>query len=139
MSERIFTTTGNEIIDNLQRVQVAALMKPNPLDRIEHVRQWAPMLGSTELQQKECQLLTSETFIAPLGSDGLSIKLQRQMLITGSLAVFRYMQDTEVPIDSIIMDIVHPQILDADPEDQAIFDRHILRVPVLAVQAFRAA
>src|SRR6185437_9574939 len=115
--------------------KIAAEM--NDLDtKVLRVRQGIQLIGASELLAKPCLVVATVALGRPEdGPPEDRLLYMQDLMFTASLESFGYLYDRDIPIDSLSCDFDQPDLFMAESaEENAIFRRQRLQVPILAIQ-----
>ncbi len=125
-----------EIVESLQGLQKVADKIDSPDQKIEHVLRVCNFLHAHELLKKQFMVDSLQAFSHSINQPSTQLTLfQRGLIFVGRLDSFNYLQDYDIPVDSLTLSFSQPHVLDIDPEDSNTFQPLKLLVPILAIQS----
>lgn len=128
--------TGNGIIDELQGLQIVA-DTIDVIDRkIAHVRGAMGLLAAKTLLGRQFMISTAQV----LGKDPDAepddrILYNDGLLFIAELDSFGYLVDHGIPIDSLALNFLHPEVFGIDDRTEQLIRGFTFQVPVLAIES----
>lgn len=134
--EFILPTSGNEVIDNLRGLQLIADQIDDPDRKIAHVKTAIGILAAGQLIGKQ-MLVEAATIFAqdPDRDPNERILFGQGMLFIARLSVFSYMMDHDIPVDSMTLQFVSPEVFGVMPEEAPSFKALTFQVPILSIDS----
>jgi len=131
----LFPTSGTEIVDELKALQYLTDKRSlTPSQKFDRIRKGAATLALHELLARQF-FVNADTVLGqhPDASPNTLQVFRHGMVFVGVLDASRYMYDEDVPLDSLMLDFVEPDILEIETEDIPHFKEMRLMIPVLAI------
>lgn len=128
--------TGNEIIDDLQGLQILADHISVIDQKIAHVKGVMNFLAAKTLLGRQFMISTAQV----LGKDPDAgpddrIVYNDGLLFIAELDSFGYILDHGIPIDSLSLNFLHPEVIGIDDRTERLIRGFTLQVPVLAIES----
>jgi len=135
-SEFGLSPTGHEIIDALQGLQKVADNIDREDQRIAHVRRAIGFLSARTLlggqfMVSALQVLAKDPDTAPDDR----VLFDQNMVFIAELDSYGYLLDNGVPVDSLALNFLHPEIIGLDEIDERKMRDFTFQVPVLAIES----
>jgi len=135
-SEFGLNPTGHEIIDALQGLQKVADNIDRDKQKIDHIRKGITLLAARTLLGKQFMVST----IQVLGKDPDMaqydrVLFDRNMIFVAELDSFGYLLDNGVPVDSLALNFLHPDVIGLDEGDEQVIREFTFQVPILAIES----
>ncbi len=128
--------TGNEIIDGLQGLQIVADHIDVIDKKIAHVKGAMGLLAARTLLGRQFMISTAQV----LGKDPDAqpddrILYSNGLLFIAELDSFGYLLDHGIPIDSLSLNFLHPEVIGIDDRTERLIRGFTFQVPVLAIES----
>ena len=135
-SEFGLNPTGHEIIDALQGLQKVADNIDREEQKIAHIRRAIGLLSARTLlggqfMVSALQVLAKDPDTAPDDR----VLFDQNMVFIAELDSYGYLLDNGVPVDSLALNFLHPEIIGLDEIDERKMRDFTLQVPVLAIES----
>ena len=134
--ELILPPTGNDLIDSLRGLQLVADQIDDPDRKIAHIKTAIGVIAAGQLIGKQMMVEAATIFARDPDHDPNERILFREgMLFIASLSVFSYMLDQDIPVDSLTLQFVSPDVLGVMPEEAPNFKALTFQVPILSIDS----
>ena len=128
--------TGHEIIDALQGLQIMADNIEPVEQKIDHIRSAIAHLAARTLLGKQFMVSTLQV----LGKDPDTepddrVFFNQNMIFIAELDSYGYLLDNGVPVDSLALNFLHPEVIGLDEVDEQKIRDFTFQVPILAIES----
>jgi len=131
----LFPPSGTDTIDQLKAVQHLADRNFSDIDKkLKYVQRATAAIGLRALLEHQFMIEADAAFGAHLDASPKTLmRFNQGLMFIGMLELPRYLYDEDVPLDSLTLDFVHPEVFGVSQDDAPAFHRLRLSVPVLAI------
>jgi hypothetical protein len=127
---------AGDLIDWLIGIQTVANEIINAERKVSHVREALAVLSLAPLIDEQfyidCALIFAKSPNLPPDERSM---FPRGMAFTGRLDGFHYLQDYDVPVDSLTINFGVPSVVDPDLDRCDEFKSQIFQVPIMAINS----
>jgi hypothetical protein len=131
-----YESTGHQLVDAIIGLQIIADNSDDPDAKLRYLRTGLATVNARQLITRQFLVSSFQAFVqGPDMSPDTRSFYDSGLFFIGKLDLYRYLLDEEVPVDSLLLDFVQPEVIGAAKSDLAQIKQWRIQVPILAIES----